>query len=132
MKIITTKALCLACATFAFGFGGCATDHVADQESLLSAAGFKARTPTTAKQQDLYAKLPAHQMHRATVKGKVFYLYKDEAKGVAYVGGEKQYEEYQRLAVAKHIATDYYRAAELNHETAMGWYGAWGPSYLWW
>jgi hypothetical protein len=41
-------------------------------KSLLTAAGFRARTPQTPKQQQIYAALPPYQVERATVKGQVF------------------------------------------------------------
>jgi hypothetical protein len=132
MKTIITKVLCLALAASAIGLGGCATNSVKDQESLLSAAGFRERTPSTAKQRALYVNLPPHQLQRASVNGKIFYVYKDEAKGTAYIGGVLQYQEYQKLATEKRIAQDYYMAAEMNRDTAMGWYGAWGARSLWW
>jgi len=39
-------------------------------ESLLSAAGFRVRTPETPKQKEIYATLPAYKVERATVKTK--------------------------------------------------------------
>jgi hypothetical protein len=108
-----------------------------NQESLLSAAGFRARTPETAKQKELYAAVPAYKVQRASVDGKIFYAYKDEAKGVAYVGGEAEYRRYQQLAVQQRIARDNYEAAQMNRQMAWGWYGAygygaWGPRTVMW
>jgi hypothetical protein len=45
------------------------------------------------------------------VNGKVFYVYKEEKKGVAYIGGEAEYQRYQQLAVQQQIAQDQYMAA---------------------
>ena len=39
-----------------------------------------------AKRKEIYASLTAYQMQRASVNGKVFYVFKDEKEGVAYVG----------------------------------------------
>src|SRR5215208_6360793 len=119
-------ALCTAAAAV-LGFAGCTTLESANTESLLTTAGFRARTPENAQQQQIYATLPAYQVQRATIKGRVFYVFKDEKKGVAYVGREPEYQRYRELAVQQRLAEDYYVAAEMNREAARGWYGAWGP-----
>ena len=118
----------LACSLAGlFGLVGCASLDAANKEPLLSAAGFIARTPATPKQKELYTSTPAYQVERLVVNGKVFYVYKDEAKGLAYVGGEAEYQRYQQLAIAQSISRDNYEAAEMNRDMAMGWYGAYGP-----
>jgi hypothetical protein len=112
---------------------GCASMGSANTTSLLTAAGFRARTPQTPKQQQIYAALPPYQVERATVPGKgVFYVYKDEKAGLAYVGREQEYQHYQQLAVQQQIAQNYYTAAEMERAAAWQWYGAWGPRAFWW
>jgi hypothetical protein len=111
---------------------GCASMGSANTTSLLTAAGFRVRTPQTPQQQQIYASLPPYRVQRATVKGKTFYVYKDENAGVAYVGGEQEYQRYHQLAVQQQIAQDYYMAAEMDRAAAFGWYGAWGPRAFWW
>ena len=63
-----------AAALFA---AGCAEMQSGNTTSLLTAAGFRARTPQTPKQQELYAALPPYKVEHATVKGRAFYVYKD-------------------------------------------------------
>jgi hypothetical protein len=122
--------LIFAAATAALFAAGCAEMGSANTTSLLSAAGFRARTPQTPKQQQIYAALPPYHVERATVPGKgVFYVYKDEKAGLAYVGREPEYQRYQQLAIHQQIAQDYYMAAELDRASAWGWYGAWGPDF---
>jgi len=104
----------------------------ANTTSLLSAAGFRARTPQTPKQQEIYAALPPYKVERATVKGKVFYVYKDEKAGLAYIGREQEYQRYQQLAIQQQIAQDRYMAAEMERDAAWRWYGAWGARTFWW
>jgi hypothetical protein len=111
---------------------GCAEVGSGNTTALLSAAGFHVRTPQTPKQQQMYAALPPYQVERATVKGHVFYVYKDEKAGVAYVGREQEYQRYQQLAVQQQIAQNYYMAAQMDSAAAWGWYGAWGPREFWW
>jgi len=114
-------------------FTSCAGVGSANTTSLLTAAGFRARTPQTPKQQQMYAALPPYQVERATVPGKgVFYVYKDEKAGLAYVGREQEYQQYQQLAIQQQIAQNYYTAAEMERAAAWQWYGAWGPRAFWW
>ena len=123
----------LAAAAAALFIAGCAGVGSANTMALLSAAGFRARTPQTPNQQELYAALPPYHVERATVKGKgVFYVYKDEKAGVAYVGREQEYQRYQQLAIQQQIAQDQYMAAQMQADAAWGWYGAWGPRAFWW
>jgi outer membrane murein-binding lipoprotein Lpp len=108
---------------------GCASMSASSTEPLLSAAGFRARTPETAAQKSIYAELPPYQVQRGTHQGKVFYAYKNEKEGVAYVGGEAEYQKYQQLAVQRRIARDQYEAAQMNQAMAYRWYGAYPGSY---
>jgi len=95
-----------------------------DTESFLSEAGFRLRTPQTAKQKELYAALPNNKVERATVKGKVFYVFKDEKAGVAYVGGEPEHRRYQQLCMQQHVAQA--PEEEMNHPFARSWSNQWG------
>jgi hypothetical protein len=130
-KLNSTIVVLFAAASALF-LASCAEMGSANTTSLLSAAGFRARTPQTPKQQELYAALPPYKVEHATVKGRAFYVYKDEKAGVAYVGHEPEYQRYRQLAVQQQIAQNYYMAAEMNSFYARGWYGAWGPRGLWW
>jgi hypothetical protein len=135
MKIEKPKVnmiLIFAVAAATLVLVGCAEMGSGNTTSLLTAAGFRARTPQTPKQQQLYAALPPYKVERATVKGHVFYVYKDEKAGVAYVGHEQEYQHYQQLAIQQQIAQDYYSAVAMDRAAAFGWYGAWGPRGMWW
>ena len=108
-------------------FAGCASTETAQTDktkSLLSTAGFRVRTPKTAKQHELYASLPSNKLESGTVKGKVFYVFKDEKAGVAYVGGEQQHRRYQQLCMQQHVAQA--PEEEMNHPMARSWYNQWG------
>ena len=114
-------------------FAGCASTGSANTTSLLTAAGFRAHTPQTPKQQQIFAALLPYQIQRATVPGRgVFYVYKDANAGLAYIGREADYQRYQQLAVQQQIATNYYMAAQMQQAAAWQWYGAWGPRAFWW
>lgn len=123
---ITWLAAFLAAGVSLF-FTGCAGLDASNQESLLSAAGFQVRTPETPKQKELFAAAESYKVKRVTYNGKTFYAYKQEKKGIAYIGGEKEYQKYHELAIQQRIARDNYEAAEMQRDAAMGWYGAYGP-----
>ena len=107
----------------------CASTGASTTEPLLSAAGFRVRTPETAAQKQIYAELPPYKVQRGTHQGKTFYAYKDEKQGVAYVGGEAEYQKYQQLAIQRRIARDQYEAAQMNQAMAYRWYGAYPGGY---
>jgi hypothetical protein len=112
---------------------GCASMGSANTTSLLTAAGFRARTPQTPKQQQIYAALPPYQVQRATLPGKgVFYVYKDQNAGLAYVGREAEYQRYQQLAIQQQIAQNQIMAAEMEQQAALDWYGGFGFRRVWW
>ncbi len=111
---------------------GCASMDSSNQKSLLAASGFKARTPQTPKQHELFNSIQPYHVQRASINGKVFYVYKDEKNGIAYVGGEAEYQRYHQLAIQQSIARENYEAAVMNRNTAMGWYGAWGWGNPYW
>lgn len=123
----------LATGAAAILLTGCASVGSGNTTSLLTAAGFRARTPQTPKQQELYAALPAYKVQQASVPGKgIFYVYKDANAGVAYIGREAEYQQYKQLCIQQQIASDYYMAAQMNTVYARGWYGAWGARAFWW
>ena len=135
MKIEKLKlniVLIFAIAAATLFVAGCAEMGSGNTTSLLTAAGFRARTPQTPKQQEIYAALPSYTVEHATMKGRSFYVYKDEKAGLAYVGHEPEYQRYKQLAVQQQIAQNYYMAAEMDRAAAWQWYGAWGPRGMWW
>src|SRR5437667_529623 len=115
--------------TAAMMLTGCATIRGSDArstEQLLAAAGFVMRPADTAERQQRLAALPPYRLESRTKDGKVVYTYADPgACQCLYVGGSKEYAEYQRLRVQRQIAEDQAWAAQ---ETQMDW-GIWGP---WW
>lgn len=114
----STLILVLAAGGILF-FAGCATMETDNTKSLLSTAGFRARTPQTSDQRQLYAALPNNKIEDAKVKGKVFYVYKDEKAGVAYVGGAAEYRRYQQLCMQQHVAQA--PEEQMNYNLAFKW-----------
>ena len=127
-RIIDLNRILILAACGMIFFAGCASTETGQTDktkSLLSAAGFRIRTPKTAKQHELYAALPSNKVERGTLKGKVFYVFKDEKAGVAYVGGEPEHQRYLQLCTQQHVA----QAAEeqMKHPFAQSWSNQWGP-----
>ena len=106
---------------------GCASMGSHGTKKLLDEAGFRTVEPSTPKQKELYAAIPAYQVERCTYNGKTFYAYKDERHGIAYVGDEHNYHQYEKLAMQHEVTQQQYQAIAMDHNMAMGWYGAYGP-----
>ena len=133
-RTLTTSDLVtmFAVSVAAILLAGCAEMASSNTKSLLSAAGFRPKTPQTQVQKEVYAALTPYHVERATVPGKgVFYVYKDEEAGVAYVGREPEYQAYCKLAIQQRIAQEQYMAANMNAMYARRWYGAYGPYWGW-
>jgi hypothetical protein len=113
-------------------FQGCASMDASNTESLLSAAGFRSRTPSTPKQQALYNQLTAYKLERREKNGKVLYTYADKQKGIVYIGGETEYQQYKRLALQQSVAQSQLEAAQINETASLNWGPDWGPWQVWW
>jgi len=108
---------------------GCATirrSEARSTEQVLAAAGFVMRPTDTAERQQRLAAMPPYRLESHAKDGKVVYTYADpDGCKCLYVGGPKEYSEYQRLRLQRQMAEDQAWAA---HEAKMDW-GMWGP---WW
>jgi hypothetical protein len=135
MKLLRTVSLAAIAAICTALFVGCATTNTSTQnrESMLVAAGFKVITPKTAAQKQKLQNLPPGKVTRIQKKGKTYYIFPEPAKNLAYVGGPKQYQEYQQLRVENRLAQEDVESAEMYQDTAMEWSvwgggeGVWGP-----
>ena len=108
---------------------GCATirrSEARSTEQVLAAAGFVMRPTDTAERQQRLAAMPPYRLESHTKDGKVVYTYADpDGCKCVYVGGPKEYSEYQRLRLQRQMAAEQAWAA---HAAEMDW-GMWGP---WW
>ena len=112
----------LTCSVFVAALiaflSGCASTK--QTEALLTAAGFKTRSATTAAQQEHLRSLPAHKVSLLQKDGKKYYVYPDTAKNVLYVGESAQYDEYQKLRKQQAWAEEQANpAAEMQTATAL-------------
>jgi hypothetical protein len=95
-------------------------EQAQDTEQVLAAAGFHMKEATTPEQ---LANLKAMTQRKVVIQdqdGQPRYVYAD-AEGCAcvYVGGEKNYDEFQRLSIKQEIAQE-------NLDASLDW-GMWGP-----
>jgi hypothetical protein len=104
---------------------GCATmrrHEAAGTEELLAAAGFQQRAASKPEQHQDLATMPPYKLVARNNNGKAVYTFADpEHCHCLYVGGPKEFSEYQRLLRDRAVAQEMSNAS-LNWE-------AWGP---WW
>src|SRR5438067_4211923 len=138
MKPITRIFLCSIAAAYAAVLAGCASTQTSTQnrESMLVASGFKVITPKTAAQQQKLQNLPPGKVTMIQKKGKTYYIFPDPARNVAYVGGPKQYRNYQQLRAENKLTREDLETAEMYQHAEMRWtmwggwdagLGSWGP-----
>lgn len=92
---------------------------------MLVASGFKTITPKTVAQKQKLQNLPAGKVTMIKKGGKTYYVFPDPADNQAYVGGPKQYEQYQQLRAENKLAKENVEMAEMYQDTAMEW-SVWG------
>ena len=123
LKKIAALALVAAAA-------GCATTDALNNDNLAVAAGFKMITPKKPDQQAILAKLPKDKVSPVTYQGTTYYVLPDAMNNVAYVGGASQYQDYQRLRVAKQLSNNNLEAAQMNEMDWGAWGGWGGPAFV--
>jgi len=130
--VLNSPIVAIALLVIAF-LSGCASYDAQNKESLLIAAGFRARTPSTAKQQVMFNRMVPYKLERRIRNGKVLYAYADKQQNIVYIGGETEYQQYKQLALQKSIAEDQLEAAQINEDTSLyDWGPYWGPWNVWW
>src|SRR5437016_1766457 len=138
MKPIRHIFLCSIAAAYAAVLAGCASTQTSTQnrESMLAASSFKVITPKTAAQQQKLQNLPPGKVTMIQKKGKTYYIFPDPARNVAYVGGPKQYRNYQQLRAENKLTREDLETAEMYQDAEMQWsmwggwdagLGSWGP-----
>ena len=114
---------------------GCAAiqkSDTLDMERTLSAAGFQMNLADTPERLAQLASMTQRKLVPHQKDGDIRYVYADATYcKCVYVGTEKAYQRYQKLAIQKQIADEQRQAAEMNQDAAMNWdtWGPWGP---WW
>jgi hypothetical protein len=118
----------LAVAVMLTGCAAIQRSEARSTEELLAAAGFVMRPADTAERQQHLAALTPYRLESRTKDGKAVYTYADPGGcKCLYVGGSKEYSEYQRLRVQRQIAEDQAWAAQEAQMDSSMWWGPWGP-----
>jgi hypothetical protein len=126
---ILLATITAACTAFLLG---CATTQgTQNRENMLVAAGFKVITPKTAAHQQKLQNLPPGKVTMIQKGKKTYYIFPDPAQNKAYVGGSKQYEEYQQLRAENKLANEDLESAEMYQDAEMEWslWGGWGAGF---
>ena len=75
-----------------------------DTEQMLVAAGFHMRPTDTIELQEDLRSIPPHRLVSRTKDGNVVYMYADPDNcHCVYVGGSKEYSEYERLWLEREL-----------------------------
>jgi hypothetical protein len=98
---------------------------------MLVASGFKVITPKTTAQQQKLQNLPPGKVTMVQKAGKTYYIFPDPAHNQAYVGGPKQYRQYQQLRADNRLANENLESAEMYQDAEMQWslWGGWGAGF---
>jgi hypothetical protein len=93
---------------------------------VLAAAGFRAKPADTQAKLENLNTMPPRKLVSHVEDGHFVYSYADPDNcHCLYVGGDKEYSEFQNLSVEKQIADERYMA---EMDVGMDW-GMWGPWY---
>jgi len=108
-----------------------------DTERMLAASGFQMRLADTPQKLDHLKSMTQRKLVPHQHSDKIYYVYADATFcQCLYVGNEKAYQRYQKLAIEKNIAENQRMAAEMNENASMNWgmwgpWGPWGPAGPW-
>jgi hypothetical protein len=109
---------------------GCAaiqSKNTLDQERVLAAAGFRMKPADTPEKLHNLLLLPQQQVVYHEREGKEVYLFADATTcRCLYVGSQKAYYRYQRLAMEKQLADEQAIAGTMNPDVRLDW-GLWHP-----
>jgi len=126
------RTLGILLAGLVFAASACVTQEIKQTEPLLSAAGFKNKIAETPAQLANIETMVPHKLVPHQRDGETYWVYADpKVCKCVYVGNEKAYQEYQRLAFKQRLANQQEMTAAMNQDAAMNWglWGGWGPWY---
>ncbi len=124
----------IALSTFLAACAGIQNQNAMDMERLLAASGFKMKLADTPEKMAALKGLPQRKLVPQQHDGKLYFYYADATScECMYVGSEKSYQQFQKLAAQKKMAQDYRWAAQANMDAQMnfGMWGPWGPWGPW-
>lgn len=95
-------------------FANCASITPYEQSVAID-AGFR-----PAAVEEPYASVPPYHVQRVAVSGKEVFVYRDERRGVTYVGGLAEYQRYQELIQSRGAERMDRLTRQMNQETLHG------------
>ncbi len=103
-----------------------------DTERQLMAAGFQMRLADTPEKLDQIQAMPQRQIVPRQHGGLPVFVYADaDYCKCLYVGTERVYRRYERIALVKGLVDERRETAAMQEDAAMN-LGAWGPWAPWW
>jgi hypothetical protein len=109
------------------GFAGSGTLSKSRIESLLSAAGFRILTEPDALQEVWYTRSTPHTLERHIANGKIVYTYADQRGRFIYIGGQAEYQHYERLLRETWVAETRLPATAAPDQPWRDWRWTWKP-----
>jgi hypothetical protein len=130
LKCTFLTGAAVACTVLSVGCASTQT-NTQNRESMLAASGFKTITPKTAAQQQKLQNLPQGKVTMIQKKGKTYYIFPDPAHNLAYVGGPKQYQQYQQFRADNRLAKESLETADMYQDAEMQWsvWGGWDAGF---
>lgn len=124
-NLLKNAAVIIAVCSSVIGCTAIEKSDAMDTERSLAAAGFKMKFADTPEKEAHLKSMTQRKVVPHQKDGEVYYAYADaEFCKCLYLGSEKAYQQYQKLAIEQNIA-------QMNENAAMDWgmWGGWGPWY---
>ncbi len=107
-------------------------DNALQTERTLAAAGFQMKFADDSSKLQSAGGLPQRTLVPQSMDGETRFVYADaEFCKCVYVGTERAYQHYEKLAIQQQISNARLSAAEAQESASMNWgmWGGWGPWY---
>lgn len=124
-NLLNKAAVIMAMGATMMGCTAIEKSNAMDVERMLAASGFKMKFADTPEKQAHLKSMTQRKVVPHEKDGQVYYAYADaEFCKCLYMGSEKAYQQYQKMAIEQNIA-------QMNENAAMDWnmWGGWGPWY---
>lgn len=130
MRRLPSSRMVALSAGFALTIASCQAiekEEAQSTEQLLAAAGFQIKQADTQQRMAHLETLTQRKLVPHDQNGQLRYVYADaEGCKCLYVGDEKEYDEYQKLAEQQRIADEEQEMATMSVGGPMDW-EMWGP-----
>lgn len=131
-RTVVTLLVTLVAGSLLSGCASIRNSKDMETERLLAAGGFQMRLADTDDKLAQLSQLPQQTVVPRQHDGKTYYVYADQKVcKCLYVGTQRAYDRYQRLALAHEASVRRLEAAEAQEDAAMD-LSTWGPWGPWW